>query len=126
MNIKFLLFASFTMYVFFASSCKKDEDENPPRITNISPEAGSMYNTFDTIFVSALIEDDRNIEFVGVDILNQDQIPVLSPFGFRPGRATYNLNTGIIIDNIQLTSGPHFVRITAEDGRNTTREFVER
>lgn len=99
----------------------------PPTVSISQPATNSNHNTFDTLIVSAQIQDDREISFVSVELLNADLVSVVTPYSTRPNTNTtsYNLNALLIIDNIQLTSGKHYILVTAKDSKNTTREYRE-
>ena len=113
------------MYAIFCVSCKKDEDNSAPVISVVNPQENSSFNTFDTLYIQANLSDDRNLTFVSVELLNNDLISVVSPFGRNLNSSSYNLNAQLIIDNIHLTSGIHYILITAKDEVNTSRTYIK-
>lgn len=125
MNYRVFLFLLPLIYILFLYGCKKDADTISPQIVSIAPSENTHYNTFDTINVRATITDERELTFVSVELLNADLISVITPFGRSLSTKEYNLNASLIIDNLHLTSGTHYILITAKDSRNTTREYIE-
>jgi hypothetical protein len=113
------------MYAIFCVSCKKDEDNSAPRISVVNPQENITLNTFDTLYVQANLLDDRNLTFVSVELLNADLISVVSPYGRNLNSSSYFLNAQLIIDNIHLISGIHYILITAKDQVNTTRSYIK-
>ncbi len=124
-NIRLLILFLLSSYGFFSISCKKDSDTSPPQIEALLPAVHSIHNTFDTINVKANIIDDQELTFVSVELLNADLISVVTPYSKTLSTKEYRLNASIIVDNIQLTSGIHYILITAKDKENTTRSFTE-
>ena len=124
-NIRLLILFLLSIYAFFSISCKKDNDSSPPQIEALNPSENSFHYTFDTIIVQATIVDDRELSHVSVDLLNADLISVVTPYSKNLSTKDYNLNAPLIIDNIHLTTGTHYILITAKDKENTTRKFIE-
>lgn len=125
MHGKAILFSLLLMYVLFSISCNKNEDSIKPVITATAPATNMQYNTFDSIYVQAEITDEEGLSFVSVELLNADLISVVSPFGRTVSGNSYSLFTSLVIDNIHLQSGKHYVMITAKDSKNTTRHYIE-
>ncbi len=125
MNFRKLLFFLSSIYIIFCVSCKKDEDTSPPIIIEIAPNENASFNTFDSISVQANLHDERELTFVSVELLNADLISVVSPYGKNINGNDYFLNAQLIIDNIHINSGLHYILITAKDQENTTRTYIK-
>ena len=125
MNIRSLPFFLLSIYTIFCVSCKKDEDTSPPIITVIVPNENSSFNTFDSINIQANLFDDKELTFVSVELLNSDLISVVTPYGKALNSTEHFLNAQIIIDNIHIISGVHYILITAKDQQNTTRSYIK-
>lgn len=125
MNIRLLTLFLLSIYGFFSISCKKDNDTSPPQIEALAPVENSAYYTFDTIGVKANITDDRELTHVSVELLDANLISVVTPSSKNLSTKEYYLNASLIVDNIHLTSGTHYILITAKDKENTTRHFTE-
>jgi hypothetical protein len=125
MHGKVILFSLIVMYVLFSISCKKNEDSIKPVINASTPAPNTQYNTFDSIFVQAEITDEEGLTFISVELLNSDLISVVAPYGRTISGNSYSLFATLVIDNIHLQSGKHYVMITAKDSKNTTRHYIE-
>jgi hypothetical protein len=106
-------------------SCKKDSDEQPPTIEVFNPVKNTSYNTFDTIFVKALLKDEKNLTFASVELLDANLSPAGNPISKTLNTPEFNMNVALVIDNIHLTTGKHFLLVSASDGTNTTNNFTE-
>lgn len=106
-------------------SCKKETDEIPPTIEVSRPIKNESYDTFDTIFVEALVKDNQKLRSVSAELLDADLKTVITPFSKTLDSPEYEMNTALIIDNIHLTSGKHYLLITASDENNTSKSFTE-
>ena len=125
MNFPKLLFLLLSIYTIFCVSCKKDEDTSPPIITELAPNENTSFNTFDSISVQANLYDERELTFVSVELLNADLISVVTPYGKNLNGTDHFLNAQLIVDNIHIISGLHYILITAKDQQNTTRTYIK-
>jgi len=104
-------------------SCKKDDDGTLPVITIETPFENQVFNAFGQINVKATITDEKQLKWVSVKLLNDQQavahnaifVPVTSPSMF--------LNINYALDNIHLESGVYSLNITASDGTNDAHAF---
>jgi hypothetical protein len=119
----YIVLAFFIPVLIF--SCKKDSDEQAPTIEVFNPVKNESYNTFDTIFIHALLKDDQNLKFASAELLDADLVPVSNPIAESLNTPEYNMNKALVIDNIHLISGKHYLLITASDEVNTTKSFTE-
>ena len=106
-------------------ACRKEADNNPPRISVSGPAWGTSYNVYDTIWVNALITDNTKLVSVKIALLDESQKPVLSVHDFKPGVATLEVSEGIPLDDIHLASGTYTLQVQAFDGTNYTNNFIE-
>jgi hypothetical protein len=110
--------------VFCASACKKEKlDTQLPQIVIHAPTTGSTFHPEDIIVVSATITDDSAIEKVRVQIVNASNESFLLTKEFYPNGSAYELNTSFVHDDMYLTSGNYYVKITAFDKSNEKIEF---
>ena len=105
--------------------CKKDVDESPPEITVINPVKNQEFNTFDTVFFTAEIKDDKGLKFVSAEILDAGLNPVSLVEARNISGNFYTFRGGIPINNIHLLSGLHYFLITAKDEVNDARSYTE-
>lgn len=115
------LFLCFSLVLF---SCKK-KDEISPYVKITSPTAYSNYNVLDTLAVTGTISDNEQLEYVKLSLLNEDNITVATAVTLFPEAKEYALNHEFIIDNILLESGEYNLLVTASDGENETRKYIE-
>ena len=113
-----MLFANFI-------SCKKNTDTQAPVIELISPVKNTSYNTFDTIFIDAVLKDEKGLKFASAELQNLELQSVVTPFTRSISGNEYKLRVALVIDNIHLVSGKHFLMISAKDEENTTRKFID-
>lgn len=102
------------------SSCKK-KDEIPPIIEITSPSSGQLFHVYDTIQVAFQISDETELVSASVDIVNQDFIPVTPKTTIQ----NFNGTAGVVLDDKLLETGDYFLQVSASDGVNNSREFVE-
>ena len=109
-----------------AVSCKKDRSDSlAPSIEINSPTIGSTYYYNSTISIEAVVTDDRQLKSVLVEITDAQNNRYLSPHLFSPIAKRFELNHTILCDDLYLSSGTYFVRITADDGENEQIAFRE-
>ncbi|MBU0489802.1 MAG: hypothetical protein KKA07_15130 [Bacteroidetes bacterium] len=109
----------------FFASCKKKGDEDPPVISISRPEVHSEYTVFDTMSVLAAISDASGIEDITVRLLDIDMKPVLPVMTFSGNnKLMYNLQSVIIISDIQIETGTYYLSVTASDGENLETDNV--
>lgn len=104
-------------------SCKKEIDEIGPGITISSPSEGAIYNYEDLIPISATISDDKKLSSVVVSITNSQGQAFLGSINITNPDNPLTLNQTIVYDNLLITGGTYFVRITASDGENESVVF---
>ena len=121
--MKKLLFLFLSLSVVLLS-CKK-KDEVSPYIQITSPNEYSNHDVLDTLAVVGTISDNEQLEYVKLSLLNEDNITVASVVTLFPETKEYSLNHEFIIDNILLESGEYNLLVTASDGENETREYIE-
>lgn len=121
----FFVFLAFVLLVF-VSSCRKDQDEIYPKAVISAPAPGATYYLPDTVFVTAEVSDDQNLDYVKIAVTAGNGVPVSSvyqnsDFALNPTV----INTSLVLDNVHLSSGPYFVQVTTGDGTNVRESFVQ-
>ena len=122
---RYIWILSAIIITFLTFACKKEVDENPPTIEVIKPIENTSYNTFDTIFIKALLKDDKQLKFASAELQDANLVTILPPSSQTLDTPEHQFITDLIIDNIHLSSGKFYVLITAKDEVNTTRSFTE-
>ncbi|MCK4677691.1 MAG: hypothetical protein KAT48_06125, partial [Bacteroidales bacterium] len=102
----------------------KDTDTVNPVIEVLSPSQNQVFQIPAEIHVIAQIEDDHNIEYVKVSLLNDSYNPVLADIIFYPANRSFSLDLKYPVDDILLENGDYLLQIKAYDGINTARSFI--
>jgi len=114
-----------SVFLILQACRKRDEDRQPPNIQIDSPSAGAIFYYQNSISVEAAIEDDRKIESVTLELTNAQNIRFLETKEFLPAGSVFDLNYSIAHDDLYLTSGVYYIKITASDGENESIAFRE-
>jgi hypothetical protein len=121
-----LLYGALVAMIFLSASCKKKEDNSPPKIVFNTPFDGSSFSVFDLIPLTANVSDDEKLEWVRIDVIDENNvqvIPTTTKSGFNSSNET--IAVSIELDNIHIVSGTHWIRIIAFDGSNEFAAFRE-
>jgi hypothetical protein len=120
------LFALLLLSAIFGISCKKNSkaDGSFPTITFYSPGQGQVYHVFDSIYVSADINDGSSVKEVKVSLLDANSNTVQEPLLLHPNTSSYTLATKYVISNHFLETGTYYLKINASDGSNTAQRSV--
>lgn len=119
---KLLVFA-LVLAVFFPS-CKKNKDTEDPVISLMTPIDNAQYQFGDTIYISGIITDNVNIEWVKISLLNSLSSSVMDPVYLYPGSRSYDLSLHYPLDDLTLPFDVYTLQVTASDGENERRAFV--
>lgn len=122
--MKRLIF-SFIVLSFYFFSCSKEKDETSPKITITNPVNSQQIYGVDTIQIVLNVADDINIESVQVSLKDANDIVVGQSIVKRPNLKKYSLNELFYLNEIHIESGVYYFDISASDGENTTRKYVE-
>lgn len=116
-----LLVAAFSALLFGA--CRKEPDNDVPRITITSLSGGSWITVPDTLVVTVEATDDINLQQVGITLLDQQFIPVVSAASAAVSGKYITRSLELPIISQQLLSGDYQLRATAWDGSLTGTDF---
>lgn len=119
-----MIYAPLILLLFMASCRKKDELS--PSISITQPLVQSVFYYGESIHVSATANDENSLEFLKIEIINENNLPVLhSVLEQGEGSSAIVLDTQIEFDDVHLESGIYYVRATASDGENIKTAFRE-
>ena len=108
---------------FLVSGCKKDEsDEEPPSIFIESPIENQTFSSIDTIFVSAVITDNVNVNSVEVELLTFDN-KLITKKQFNTSGTTVDFGVAFEIDQPLLADGQYYFALRARDSENRSSAF---
>lgn len=111
----------------FILSCSKDQDDINPSINIVSPVNYQKINGGETIEITGIIKDDRNIERITITLRDKKNTPVLRTITKAPTTSnskSYNLSVNFAFNDLQMASGEYDFNVTVSDGINTTTKYV--
>jgi hypothetical protein len=123
MLLKKIIFIAFVGLFLF--SCSKDEDDQKPTIVITSPTHLQNINGIDTLRITGTITDNIIVETVSISLRDDNNIAVLSTIVERPNVSDFDLSVFYFFDDLHLASGTYYFDITAFDGVNTTRKYID-
>ena len=101
-------------------SCKKDEDETPPRISFISPSENTSYDILEEVEVRASITDNKIIKSVELSLISiENSNKVMNSVFFKPNTSTFELLDIFNLDDTLLKGGDYYFKIEAKDEENS-------
>jgi len=115
----------FAMSLLLFQSCRKDDDLQSPVIRIETPVTGDTFYFLNTISIRATIQDDRQIESVKLEVTNSQNVRFLETKEFFPADNTFSLNYTITQNDLYLTSGTYYIKISATDGSTESIVFRE-
>lgn len=125
LNIRFYSYLGFLILALLAGGCQKDSVNQPPVVSILEPKAQDTFNVFDTLYVDATATDEQGLTFISAELQNADLIRVSNPSSKNISGTEFRFRTALMIDDIHLESGKHFLQVTAKDNTETTRSFLE-
>lgn len=109
----------------FLSSCGKDKDTVPPRVTISSPANGASYNIYDLISVKAEVSDESDIDFISIRLVDGNLQPVMPPETIKPDGREYSVNHTYELYDIHVETGTYYLRVRASDGSNEMEDYAK-
>lgn len=102
-------------------SCKKEKkDETPPSVHITSPNNGASYDMYDTILVTANLNDETNLKRVEVRLLDNTGATVQNSFGVDISGSDHHFVYQLELYEYRLPSGVYTIEVSASDGSNVT------
>jgi hypothetical protein len=96
-----------------------------PVVIFIEPEEDYSVNLPDTLDVKVEINDDRIIQTVELNIVDENKIPIISGKYYSPGTSQFVIGTSFILEDKTLVSGSYYLMVRASDGINTKDKYLE-
>lgn len=106
-------------------SCKKDKDEKPPEVFVVAPFEYQSYDVFDDLVFTVTCKDETQLESITLELVNEALINVLPGELIVPTENEVTITDGFNISDIHLESGRYYAKVTASDGTNETKRYVE-
>jgi len=114
---------SILLIILLISSCKK-EDILAPEISIIEPSNNISVVFGDFLQVEANIKDDRGIKTVTLELWDESFSRRHNYKSFKVSELSYALNSGFMFDDIHLSSGQYYIKVSATDEMNTESDFI--
>ena len=112
------------IFLLILISCQK-KDKNPPELIVNSPYAMSSYSVLDHISVEGNVNDDRDIEWIQIQLLNTNLNSVAEEIVLYTDDLDYNFSKSIHVADIHLNSGKYYIKVSVSDGTNEVSQFIE-
>jgi hypothetical protein len=104
-------------------SCKKETDENGPKVNFSSPFDNQNFMVYDNIPVKAYITDETSISSVAVTLVNDAHVPVHRSISVPVSSPSMSMDLSYPLDNVHLESGQYYLMVTASDGKNISHSY---
>ncbi len=104
-------------------SCNENDDASRPVITLDQPAQSSEYDVPDTVFVKGIAEDDQAIRSLYVTITDQYENEMVQRKTYLPDANRFVFETYFELTDKNLETGFYNVKVTADDGTNSTNQY---
>ncbi len=101
-------------------SCEKEEDQ-PALIEFIRPDPYTLVQAGDSVWVEALVSDDKNLSFISIQLLDRNGYPASTPLVYYPENKYFHINTLYHVNKSNLESGSYLLSIHVHDGVNSIK-----
>lgn len=92
----------------------------------ISPGTGDFFSVPDSIEIEAEISDNENIQWIQVNLINNNQQPVSQTLTISDvNKKSYHLKAKYPLTDILLESGEYYMQVRVSDGTNTKNGQVK-
>jgi hypothetical protein len=115
----------FCLILISLTACKKDADTADPLIAFLEPSVPVEISLPDTLDVKIRVTDDRIIQSVTVNLVNDDKTPIVKGRSFVPLHAAYLAEASFVLVDKAIESGSYSIQVIAFDGTNTKTEYLE-
>lgn len=104
-------------------SCKKNEDNKPPKVKIFSPNENDYFSIPDTISVGVEVSDNIGLEYVKAVIADENYVPVTPALSRYPDSKNEIVYLPLVVSDVQLGSGVYYIIVTAFDGTHEKSEY---
>jgi hypothetical protein len=106
-------------------SCDKDEDDEPPVVDFQMPQDFQIISSVDTVTFVAKVSDNKQVESISIDLQTLDYFNAMSRQRYDVSGTNVNFSTDLFLTEPFLESGQYYFILSASDGVNETRKFVQ-
>jgi hypothetical protein len=122
-SLKAIAFISLVLSLLYG--CKKEKDTQPPVVNISSPYDNQPFAVYDTMTIIAEVKDEARLEWITIELVNDQMIPVQQTVDIEPTALQTNISRPYIIYDMHLQSGTYYVRIKAFDGFNESSSYKQ-
>lgn len=106
-------------------SCDKDEDDESPVVDFQMPQDFQIMSSVDTIVFVAQVSDNKQVESISIDLQTLDYFNAMPRQRYDVSGTNVNFSTDLYLTEPFLESGQYYFILSASDGVNETRKFVQ-
>lgn len=104
--------------------CQKDTGDPGPAITLTSPTENQAFNVTGEIGIKGSVYDDGTIEYIRIQLLNEQMTPALPAQQIIPEGNQYTLNLAYALDDPLMEGGKYYLQVQASDGVHVNNKYV--
>lgn len=119
------LTCALTLEIFVVGCRKSSCDETLPSIQITSPSSAATFYFHESIPIRAIVTDDLQLKSITLEITDSQNNRYLAAEAYTPGGNRFEIDHTLQHDDLYLSSGTYYVRITANDGENEQIAFRE-
>ncbi len=106
-----------------ASACRKQGDEDAPKVRILLPAENITIQVPDTLIVQVQVEDERTVERITISLNDANGAPVIPAVSISLNSANTTISRALPITSERLRTGNYTLTVSASDGTNMGRGF---
>jgi hypothetical protein len=106
-----------------AMGCRKDKDEEAPRVEIITPGSAHTLGIPDTLLVVARVSDDHMVRNVHISITDELGVPIAAPASAQVNAPSALVERTLVVHNEQVATGTYILTVRADDGSRSASAF---
>lgn len=116
-------YAAVLIALFFGMACRKDSDEDAPRVEILQPGNGITLQVPDTLVVQVSVSDERQVERVTIALNDANGVPAVPSVSVTVDAASTTVVRELPVSSERLSTGSYTLSVAASDGSNVGRAF---
>lgn len=106
-----------------ASACRKQGDEDPPKVRILLPVENITLQVPDTLIVQVQVQDEHKVERITISLNDSNGAPVIPAVSVSVNSTNTTISRGLPITSERLRTGNYTLTVSASDGTNMGRGF---
>ncbi len=111
------------IFLFLGAACRKDRDEDAPKVEILQPGSGFTLQAPETLLVQVQVSDERQVERVTIALNDAAGIPAVPSVSVSVDAPSSTLVRELPVLSERLNTGSYTLSVTASDGTNVRRAF---